>query len=213
METSNITLRPEEDVYIKDKLWYIWACSQTGMIVHSVGSPFPLTNMSIQGNRGLTIHSLGKINEPTWRVLKKCSSSTYYIGFLNIEAEEIEYFKLKAVPGENTSITDKSYHSDKNVISIQVQLVDEHGELASNMPEIQVKKITGRVNKELGDYNFIDHGASRGKITTSPNSTFQVQMLSVGQYSLKISGMFFREDNPVAELKRYAIIKHNEFSI
>lgn len=213
MQPNDITLRPEQDVYVRDKIWYVWVCDQTNMIVHSVGSPFPLTNMSIQNNTGLTIHEIGKINQPTWEILKKCSSSTYYIGFLDVDNEDIAYFKLKAYPVGGTQVNNKVYYNYDNIISMQVKLIDEHGDVADNIGKLEVKKITGRGNRELGDYEFIDHDTRGRKITIDNNDTVSVKINSIGQYSMKISGDFVINNITAANLRRFVTIAHNEYTV
>lgn len=217
MDNAEITLRPEMDVYIKEKIWYLWTCDKTDMIVHSVGAPFKVQNPTIQNNQGTTVHEIGQVNEQTWRVLKKCSTSPYYIGFLDLENEEIEYFKLKSFPIDNTHVesteSNKIYYGDDNVISFHVMLLDEHGDLAGNTDGVNVKKITGRVNKTLGDYKFIDPDDDNKSVTVSNGSCFSLQINSVGQYSLKVSCPFYRNGKYITDLNRYIVFRHNEYAV
>lgn len=217
MQTRDMTVHSNPDIYVRDKIWYVWLCEKTNMVVHSVGSMFPITNMEIQQNRGMVVHEIGKINEPTWRILKKCSSSTYYIGFIDIKNEEIKYYKFKAFPVNDTLVDSKSHYSPINMISLQVKLLDEHGQLSDRASKVVVKKITGRVNRSIGDYNFVD---STGEIITTGKTMdinngdiFHVKVNSTGQYSMKITADFNEDGESIASLHRFAMIHHNEHVI
>lgn len=210
--SKEVTLHTSQDHYIRNKLWYVWVCEKTNMIVHSVGSVFPLDDPRINGNTGLIVHELGMINEPTWAMLKKISSRPYYLGLLDMEQQEIIYYKLKATPvGEISRTANKTYHNKTNSLAFKIELLDEHGCLHDNGMDIKIKKITGRSNSKLGDYNFIKPVTTNDRYIYIENGgMFEIKLNQVAQFSIRATAHLLI-NNQLLSVDRYLTFCHDEY--
>ena len=210
--SKEATLHASQDHYIRNKLWYVWVCEKTNMIVHSVGSVFPLDNPRINENSGLIVHELGMINEPTWSMLKKISNRPYYTGLLDMEQQEITYYKLQATPiGEIHRLENKTYYSKTNKLAFKLELLDEHGQLYDSTLDIKIKKITGRSNSKLGDYNFTQPVDTKDRVVYIKNGgTFEVKLNQVAQFSIRITTHLSVNEH-LLPVDRYITFCHDEY--
>jgi hypothetical protein len=204
---KNVTLRANQDTYIPNKYWYAWCDPRTKYIVCTVGTVFPLDDPKINNNENLEIFELGRINEPTWKMLKKISNRPYYAGFLDYEEDEINYFKLSTTPTCDADRDEnKIYSSVNNQLTFSAQVYDEYGNVANIDNQIQVKKISGRSNSKIGNYTIND--SKSREVTIDNGGEFNINILEKSQFSIKVTAKL----TSGIKLNRYITFKHNEYN-
>jgi hypothetical protein len=111
------------ELFLPTKMWYAFLDSK-GIIVNTVGSMFPVSNLVCNFQEDLQVHELGMINEDAWKVLNKVVHAPYCGGYIDVEAEEIVFFRLKA-DVTNSEKIDGIYHLNDNTFNITATCIDE----------------------------------------------------------------------------------------
>ena len=131
---------PITEIYIPTKSWYAFV-DDTNRVVRTLGSMFPITNLTCSDTDSLRVIDLGNINEEAWSVLNKIVNVPYYDGILDEKRGEVIYYKLKArlrpagepeVPGNaivpDIEKVDGKYFTNSGKITITIECLDEAGE-------------------------------------------------------------------------------------
>jgi len=111
------------DLFLPTKMWYAFLDSK-GIIVNTVGSMFPVSNLTCSLEDDLIVHELGMINEDAWRILNKIVHAPYCGGYIDRSEEEIVFFKLKA-DVTNSEKRDGIYHLNGSTFNITATCLDE----------------------------------------------------------------------------------------
>ena len=184
---------PPTEIYIPTKLWYAFV-DDSNRVINTIGSMFPITNLSCSGKGDLTVVEMGNITKPAWEILNKIVNSPYYDGVLDEIEGELIYYKLKAdvkpMPGRDCDKIDGKYHTNSHSLTITARCLDENNvnviDPSGELNTLNIKKL--RLTKPTGL-----HSKLRLDSLTNPNSvdleydTHVICMSEPGEYTLRMT--------------------------
>ena len=146
---------------------------------------FPVSNLICSIQEDLQVHELGMINEGAWKVLNKVVHSPYYGGYIDIEAEEIVFFRLKA-DVTNSEKIDGIYHLNDNTFNITATCLDETDRDTIVVNEnLRLKKLRPQSgqHKDVVFTNYKPH--DREIMLEEPSQ--QVEIHAPGTYTFRLT--------------------------
>lgn len=179
-------ISPIVDVFVPTKTWYAFV-DDNNVIVRTIGSMFPVTNLKCTDAPDMKILDLGNINEKAWVVINKIVHSPYYSGYISEKTKEIIYYRLKSSVS-NSDKKDGIYHITSNKCDITVSCLDEHGDdVIIPGDDLQVKKLRSTRPPGLHSRCIFDKHASGVREISLNQPRFTANFEELGEYTLRLT--------------------------
>lgn len=179
-------VKPE---YYEDNIYWVFVDpTRNNLVLGLFGFLFPIQEIK-PPHPALQAHCLGKITEDAYQVLKMSTAETSIISFLDVENEEIHFYRLFFEILDDTYVNENSGHfiSLDNIIRLRVKLVDDSERVSDLTSSISIKNMKSRDTEKKKSEMTITCGEKSDKfeIEVDNDSIIEIALESEGLHNIR----------------------------